>query len=100
MGRAETEGVDVSVYYDLDNTPFGDFSVRLNAARLLTFFQEPGPEQQLLLDAQAQAIPLINPLVEIPGAASLIEEGRPAEVARQRHLHLAQRQLGAGWFSS
>lgn len=69
-------GLDFGVYYDLDDTPIGDFNIRLNAARLLKFFQEPGDLQQQLLDAQADGT--IDPTINIVGAESIIREnGRP-----------------------
>jgi hypothetical protein len=78
LGPREIEGYDIGVFYEVDDTPFGDWDVSLNFARLLTFFQSPGPEQQALINAQQGPDPLVNPFINIPGAESLIEEnGRP-----------------------
>lgn len=74
--------------------------MRLNFARLLTFFQSPGPEQQELIAAQQGPNPLINPFVNIPGAESLIEEnGRPKWRASSTITWRAG-QWGAGLFSA
>lgn len=76
LGPREVEGVDIGLFYSIDDTPFGDFDVKINAAQLLTFFQTPGPEQQQLLDAQAAGT--IDPSISIVGAESLIRQnGRP-----------------------
>lgn len=76
LGPREAEGVDFGLFYSIDDTPWGDFDVKVNAAKLLTFYQTPGPEQQLLLDAQAAGV--IDPSIVIAGAESLIRQnGRP-----------------------
>jgi iron complex outermembrane recepter protein len=70
------EGLDLGLYYDLPGTPIGDFTVRLNAARLYKFFQEPGALERQLLDAQADGT--IDATISVVGAESLIEQnGRP-----------------------
>lgn len=69
-------GLDLGVYYDVRRTPVGRFSLRFNAARLLDFFQEPGPLQAQLLAAQADGT--IDPTINIVGAENLVREnGRP-----------------------
>jgi iron complex outermembrane receptor protein len=76
LGPREVEGVDIGVFYSIDDTPLGDFDIKVNAAKLLTFFQTPGTEQQELLDAQAAGT--IDPSIAIVGAESLIRQnGRP-----------------------
>jgi iron complex outermembrane receptor protein len=76
LGPREVEGVDIGLFYSIDDTPLGDFDVKLNAAQLLTFYQTPGPEQEAMLAAQAAG--LIDPTISIVGAESLIEQnGRP-----------------------
>jgi len=70
------KGLDLSLYYKIRHTGIGDFTVKLSAARLLKFYQEPGALQQQLLDAQAAGT--IDKTIYIPGAQSLIEQdGRP-----------------------
>lgn len=69
-------GYDLGVYYQVKNTGIGDFSVRVNAARLLEFYQVPGPAAQALVEAQAAGT--IDPSIIIAGAQDLIEQnGRP-----------------------
>jgi outer membrane receptor protein involved in Fe transport len=76
LSPREADGYDVGIFYNLDDTSWGDFDVKLNFAKLATFFQTPGPEQQELLDAQADGT--IDGTIPIVGAESLIEEnGRP-----------------------
>ncbi|MCA1198299.1 TonB-dependent receptor [Sphingomonas sp. R647] len=69
-------GYDLGVYYQVKDTGIGDFSVRVNAARLLEFYQVPGPAAQALVDAQAAGN--IDPSIIIAGAQDLVEQnGRP-----------------------
>ncbi len=69
-------GYDLGVYYQVKDTGIGDFSVRVNAARLLEFYQVPGPAAQALVEAQAAGN--IDPSIIIAGAQDLIEQnGRP-----------------------
>ncbi|HYE46125.1 MAG TPA: TonB-dependent receptor, partial [Caulobacter sp.] len=72
LGPREVEGVDIGLFYSIDDTPLGDFDIKVNAAKLLEFFQTPGPEQQALLDAQAAGT--IDPSISIVGAESLIRQ--------------------------
>jgi len=44
-------GLDVSLSYDLKRTPLGNFSLDLNASRLLTYDQSPSVMQSLLIAA-------------------------------------------------
>jgi hypothetical protein len=98
LSPREVEGYDIGLYYDVDDTPLGDWSLRLNFARLLTFFQEPSAEQQMLLDAQAAG--LINSFPNVPGAESLIEEnGRPKWRASGT-LTWRAGPWGAGWYTA
>lgn len=69
-------GLDLGFYYQVRTKNLGNFSLRVNAARLLKFHQKPGELQQMLLDAQAAGT--IPPSITITGAESLIEQdGRP-----------------------
>ena len=98
LGPREIEGYDISVLYDIDETPFGDWSMRLNLARLLTFHQAPGPEQQMLLEAQANG--LIDAFPNVPGAASLIEQDGLPKWRASSTITWRAGQWGAGLFSS
>ena len=46
------EGVDISLVYDIDDTPLGDFRWSVNAANLQTFDQDPSPEAAAIIAAQ------------------------------------------------
>ncbi|HYD88019.1 MAG TPA: TonB-dependent receptor [Vitreimonas sp.] len=98
LGPREAEGYDIGIFYEVDDTPLGDWNLDLNFARLLTFYQAPGPEQQQLLNAQAAGV--IDPLINIPGAESLIEEnGRPKWRASATVTWRAG-NWGAGWYTA
>jgi len=76
LSPRSVRGHDLGIYYQVKNTGIGDFNVRLNAARLLEFYQVPGPAAQALVDAQAAGT--IDPSIIIAGAQSLVEQnGRP-----------------------
>jgi hypothetical protein len=61
------EGFDFGAMWNLNGTRFGDFSVNLNASHLLTFYLEPSPGIQGLIDAQAQG--QLDPLISFAGSA-------------------------------
>lgn len=76
LSPRSVRGYDLGVYYQVKDTGIGDFSVRVNAARLLEFYQEPGALAQALVDAKAAGV--IDPSIIISGAQDLIEQnGRP-----------------------
>ena len=98
LGPRETEGFDIGVYYEVDETPIGDFDVRLNFARLLTFFQSPGPEQADLLAAQAAGE--IDPFPNVPGAESLIEQDGSPKWRSSATVTWRAGPVGVGYFTS
>lgn len=71
-----SSGVDFGLLYNLPDFGLGDFRLRLNAARLISFVQNAGPQGQQLLDAiAAGALPAD---VAVDGLGELLEiEGRP-----------------------
>ncbi len=76
LSPRSVRGYDLGVYYQVKDTGIGDFSVRVNAARLLEFYQVPGAAAQALIDAQAAGT--IDPSIIIAGAQDLVEQnGRP-----------------------
>jgi hypothetical protein len=91
-------GFDLGLYYQIKDTGIGNFSLRVNAARLLEFYQVPGPLQQSLLDAQASGD--IDPTINIVGAANLIEENGRPKWRGTASLTWRYGQFGAGWFTS
>lgn len=98
LGPRETEGVDISILYDINDTPLGDFDIRLNFAQLLTFFQQPGPEQQELIAAQASGE--ISTFPNVPGAESLIRQDGLPEFRASSTITWRAGNWGAGLFSS
>lgn len=91
-------GYDIGVYYSIDDTSLGDFDVRVNAARLLEFYQEPGALQASLIAAQAAGT--IDPSINIVGAADLVREnGRPRWRASAT-VTWRLGNLGAGYFAN
>ena len=56
MDKRVAQGWDFGLYYDLDGTPVGDFSLRVNAALLDKFFQSPTPEGNTILNASATGL--------------------------------------------
>jgi outer membrane receptor protein involved in Fe transport len=91
-------GIDLALYYDLDDTPLGNFNLKLNAAHLSRFFQQPGELTSQLLEGQEGG--QIDPTIVVRGAESLIEQdGRP----RWRFtgtLTWRSGPLGAGYYTS
>lgn len=70
------EGIDFTVHYELDDTAIGDFSLNVNAAHLLRFDQEPSPEAQEIIDAQAAGE--ISQGFVVDGAEGLLrQDGNP-----------------------
>lgn len=92
------EGLDLGLYYNLRDTPIGRFDVKLNAARLFKFFQEPGDLQQLLLDAQANGT--IDPTINVVGAESLIRENGRPKWRGTAIVTWKLGQFGAGYYGS
>ncbi len=70
------EGIDFGFAYRWDDTPLGDWSLGLNAARLLEFYQDPSPEAALILEAQQSGE--ISSGFVVAGAEDLMQrDGRP-----------------------
>lgn len=94
----DVDGIDFGAYYRIDNTPWGDFSWRFNAAKLLTFFQDPSEDAALLLAQQAAGS--IDPSVRIVGANDLrLQNGLP-EWRATSTITWRNGNWGAGLFSS
>jgi outer membrane receptor protein involved in Fe transport len=91
-------GFDLGAYYQNRETPIGYISVRVNAARLLEFFQEPGPEAQLLIDAQEDGT--IDPTINIVGAESIIEENGRPKWRGTASITWRNGDFGAGYYGS
>ena len=71
-----SKGVDFGLYYRVPDFGFGNFRLRLNAARLISFVQDAGPDGQEILDAVAAGTLPLD--VTVGGLGQLLEvEGRP-----------------------
>ncbi len=71
-----SKGLDFGLFYRVPDFGLGDFRLRFNAARLISFVQDAGPDGQEILDAVAAGdLPLD---VTVGGLGELLEvEGRP-----------------------
>ena len=94
----EVEGVDIAIFYQLDDTPLGDFSLRLNAAQLLTFFQEPSEEAAAVINGLESG--LLQDYFIVEGANSLVRQGGRPEWRWSGSLTWRKDGFGAGWYSS
>lgn len=76
LDSRKSKGWDFGLFYDVPDFGLGQFDLRLNAARLNSFFQSAGPDGQELLDAIAAGT--LPPEVAVGGLGELLEvEGRP-----------------------
>ncbi len=92
------QGWDFGFYYDLDSTPVGDFSFRINAALLDKFYQGVSPNGQII--NQAAASGLIPAQLSVSGQGDLVRDyGRP-EWRFTSSLTWRNDAWGAGWFTS
>ena len=92
------EGVDLGFYYEIDDTPVGDFSFRINAAYLDKFFQDVSTAGQLINAANAAGD--IPTALSVAGQGNLVRDyGRP-EWRYTSALTWRMDEWGAGWFTS
>jgi len=98
LDQRNVEGVDLGLYYTLDNTPLGDFSFRVNAAYLADFYQEVSPAGQVINAAAAAGD--IPSQLGVSGQGDLVRDfGRP-EWRYTSSLTWRKDEWGAGWFTS
>ena len=98
LDTRKVEGWDFGLYYELDDTPVGDFSFRANAAYLDTFFQDVSPNGAII-NAAAVAGDIPDAL-SADGQGELVRDfGRP-EWRYSASLTWRQEAWGAGWFTS
>ena len=98
MDQRTAQGWDFGLYYDLNDTPVGNFAFRVNAALLDKFYQSPTPEVQAILDAKQAGV--IRPALNPSGQADLLRNfGRP-EWRYTASLSWDLDAWGAGWFTS
>lgn len=92
------EGVDVGIFYSIDDTPLGDFDFKINAAKLLEFYQTPGVEQQAMIDAQKAG--LIDSSIAIVGAEGLIRQNGRPEWRWTGVITWRKGNFGAGYYTA
>ena len=95
LGPRTSEGLDIGAQFDIE-TKFGDVDVRVNAAQIREFFQDPSPEGQQLIDAVNSGT--INPLVSVVGQEDLIRENGNPEWRYAGSIRWSRGQWGAGAF--
>ena len=98
LDQRTVQGWDFGLYYDLDDTPLGDFSFRFNAALLDKFFQGVSPNGAII--NQAAASGSIPAVLRVNGQGDLVRNfGRP-EWRYTSTLTWRKDDWGAGWFTS
>lgn len=98
LSPRSVSGVDFGLYYNVRNTGAGNFSLRLNAARLIDFFQEPGPQQAALIAAQEAGT--IDQTINIVGAEVLVRENGRPKWRFSGSLTWRLGGFGAGWYTT
>jgi outer membrane receptor protein involved in Fe transport len=98
LDARKVEGWDFGLYYELDDTPAGDFAFRANAAYLDTFFQDVSTNGALINAAAAAGD--IPDALGVDGQGELVRDfGRP-EWRYSASLTWRLNEFGAGWFTS
>lgn len=94
LDSRKSKGWDFGLFYDVPDFGLGEFDLRLNAARLKSFYQSAGPDGQELLDAIAAGT--LPTEVAVGGLGELLEvEGRP-----KWRLSGSLRWKSGGWRAS
>lgn len=98
LDQRTVEGVDLGLYYDLNDTAIGDFSFRINAAYLDKFFQDVSPAGVVINAASAAGD--IPSQLSVAGQGNLVRDyGRP-EWRYTSALTWRMNEWGGGWFTS
>lgn len=98
LDERAVQGWDFGLYYDLDDTPLGDFSFRINAAFLDKFWQGVSPDGETINAAVAAGN--IPSQLRVAGQGNLVRDfGRP-EWRYTSALTWRNNEWGAGWFTS
>jgi len=92
------QGWDFGLYYDLNDTPVGDFSFRFNAALLDKFYQ--GVSANGVVINQAAASGLIPSQLSVSGQGDLVRDSGRPEWRYTSSLTWRKDGWGAGWFTS
>jgi len=91
----ESEGIDFGAQLNFD-TQFGNFTLKGNAAHILTFFQDPSEEGLELLEAVEDGT--LNSLVNIVGQESLLRQNGNPDWRFSASLLWGYEGWGAGAF--
>ena len=94
----ETEGIDYALYYDIDDTPLGDFRFKVNVAQALTAYQALSSIEQQILDAQDSG--QISSVVSLDGAGDLLRMDGLPEWRWSASATWRNGAWGAGWFTN
>jgi iron complex outermembrane recepter protein len=92
----KADGVDFAVQYQLGPTALGNWNFNLNAARLLSFTQDPTADALLILDAQAKGE--IDDSVVVEVAQSLVERDARPKWRGTLSVNWSMNNWGAGVF--
>jgi outer membrane receptor protein involved in Fe transport len=91
LDSRETEGLDISVVYDMDAGRFGSFTFGLNAAKLLKTFQSTSPLGDFI-NAQNE------PAIVVVSGGDLIERDQRPEWKGSGYVRWNSDKFGAGLF--
>ncbi len=88
-----TEGIDVSVLYELDTANLGSFSFGVNATKLTKAFQSAGGPSDFINDQN-------NPAVTVEAAGDLIEQDQRPEWKGNAFVRWSGAKYGASLFAN
>lgn len=98
LGPRVVRGYDLGLFYSIKDTPLGNWSFKVNAARTLEFYQTPDSQKAMLIAAQAEG--KLDVSIPISGAESLIEQdGRP-KWRITGTINWSSGDYGVGYFTS
>lgn len=93
----DVAGIDYAIYYDIDDTPLGDFGLRLNATYLDTYFIALSPGAQQIRDAVEGG--LISDEITVSQEGNIIlQDGQPEWRASGTLTWRHRSGFGAGVF--
>jgi iron complex outermembrane recepter protein len=74
--QIDVKGTDYAIYYDLDDTPLGDFGVKMNASYLDTYFIALSPGAQQISDGVADGT-ISNEITVSQEGNIILQDGQP-----------------------
>jgi outer membrane receptor protein involved in Fe transport len=72
----DVNGIDFGLYYDIDDTPIGDFSLKVNATKLRKFFIGLSPDSQLIA-AAIRSGEISNQITVAQEGSIIRQDGQP-----------------------